>query len=79
MKMLPASQARKGEMVTTYSEHGGIGIGYLVDGTVYETTGSFYAIDATCSVQPMTRYERDNGNGYNNAVKRLCGHQYRVR
>ena len=63
-KTIKHSDAKAGEQVTTYNNRGGVGLGYLVDGTVYRTTGSYWAIEAAKDVFPMIRYERDAGQGY---------------
>ena len=68
-----SSEARKGEMVTTHVKYGGIGLGYLVDGVVYKTTGSAYAIRADADVCPMVSFDRDGGAGYRAEVKRVVG------
>ena len=62
-KQIKHSEATAGEQVTTYGQ-GATGIGYLVDGVVYKTTGSYYAVDATTMFPRMERYERDGGKGY---------------
>jgi len=66
---LKHSEAIKGIPVTTVNSAGGIGFGYLVDGRVWKTTGSVYAIDATQDVFPMMYYVEDNGERYRQATK----------
>lgn len=65
---IPHSEALKGEIVTVKTKFGGTGIGYLVDGVVYVTTGSYWAIDARKNVRPMEHFERDGGAGYRKAL-----------
>ena len=66
---LKHSEAIKGEPVTTINSAGGIGFGYLVNGVVWKTTGSYYAVDATQDVFPMQSYKQDGGEGYRKATK----------
>ncbi len=68
---LKHSEAIKGIPVTTYNSAGGIGFGYLVNGSVWKTTGSAYAVDATQDVFPMVSYVEDNGEGYRKATRGL--------
>ena len=65
------SDAIKGTPVTTINVQGGIGFGYLVNGRVWKTTGSNYAVDATQDVFPMVSYLEDNGEGYRKATQGL--------
>ena len=69
----PHQEVTKGEIVTTYSDCS-IGIGYLQpDGEVFVTTGSCYAKNAKNDIQPMVRFECDNGAGYRSEVRRIVG------
>ena len=71
MKQIKHSDVVKGEQVTTHGTHGSTGIGYLIDGVVYKTTGSYWAIDAKADVFPMQSFDRDNGRGYLNKIKNM--------
>jgi len=68
--MLPSTEARKGELVTIFTDSS-IGVGYLVDGEVWKPSGSYWAVKASEDIFPMTRFERDNGEGYLEAVRSL--------
>jgi len=68
---IPATEARKGEKVTTHLDLNGTGMGYLVDGIVYVTTGSYWAMDATKDFLPMLSFDRDGGRGYLNKARTL--------
>lgn len=64
-KQIKDAEARAGEMVTTYALEGkAVGVGYLVNGSVFITTGSYWAIRSDLDVFPMERFERDGGAGY---------------
>ena len=73
MKTIEHTRAIQGEKVTTHLEHNGIGLGYLVAGEVYKTTGSYYAVNAKNDVFKMVSFDRDNGNGYFNKCRNLTG------
>lgn len=63
----------KGEKVTTHLKYDGIGLGYLIDGEVYKTTGSYYAVNAKDDVIPMLSYDQDNGDGYLAKCRNITG------
>lgn len=65
--------AAQPQMVTTYGKMGSIGIGYLLAGQVWRTTGSALCILATDDIDPMVRYDIDGGAGYHQAVRQLFG------
>ena len=68
--MIPASKATAiGEVVTTYSRHGGVGRGVLIDGVVLRSGGNGFYYPA----EDLERYERAGGRGYAEAVRRLAG------
>ena len=71
--MLKSTEARKSEIVTTTNRSGGLGRGYLVNGTVWVTTGSVWAVKATEDVTPMVSYQRDGGSGYIKRAHRVLG------
>ena len=63
--MIKESFAKTGKRVTTLSDFdGGIGMGYLLAGVVYEPLGNGFCRDAKFSPSPVTAYLRDNGSGY---------------
>lgn len=64
--MITSTQARQGEPVTVFTEYS-TSLGYLVDGKVWEPSGSYWAREAG-GIFPMTRFERDGGQGYLKAV-----------
>ena len=68
---LKHSEAIKGKPVTTVNNKGGLGFGYLVNGAVWKTTGSYYAVDATQDVFPMVRYIEDGGDAYRKVTRGL--------
>jgi len=69
MAKIPHTVAVLGEQVTTIGKFGNLGIGYLVDGVVYKTTGSFWAIDARKDLFPMVSYIQDGGQEYLEAAR----------
>lgn len=70
---LTHAEAKAGEKVTVILNGGGISMGYLVDGVVWKTTGSYWAVEAKKDAIPMRRFIRDGGKGYRKAVKKLTG------
>ena len=73
MSNLTCSEARKGEVVTTVDRLGGIGTGYLIDGQVWATTGSYWAVKAENDVFGLAEYHRDNGRGYLSKIREVMG------
>ena len=74
MSNLTYSEARKGEVVTTVSRFSGYGIGYLIDGQVWITVGSYWAVKAEDDTfSGIVMYHRDNGEGYSARVKAMLG------
>jgi hypothetical protein len=70
--MLRASVAESlGDQVTTYCRLGGVGLGRLVDGKVYESGGNGFYYEAGSADEPfgLVRYEVDDGEGYLAAVR----------
>jgi hypothetical protein len=65
--MLKASIAEKHEIVATISRYGGIGLGRLVEGTVYRSGGNGFYYPA-----PELAYRRDGGEGYRRALRGLA-------
>ncbi len=60
----------KGQKVTTYHKNGSKGIGYkMVDGKVYQITGSYFAVDAEKAISPMVSFIEDKGEGYLRAFR----------
>ena len=64
--------ARTGEKVTTISQFGAVGVGYLYEGEVWKSTGSYFAVKAKQDVGGMKRFIRDGGDAYRKAVKKLA-------
>ena len=73
MKNLTSSEVRKGEVVTTIDRLRGHGIGYLIDGQVWITTGSYWAVKAEDDVFGLAKYYRDGGEAYRAKVKAVLG------
>jgi hypothetical protein len=71
--MLTAAEARKGEVVTTTNRYGGLEIGYLIAGQVWQTTGTFHAVKAEDNVLGMIEYTRDEGASYMAKARSLIG------
>lgn len=68
--MVQASVAIKiGEAVTTYSTHGGVGVGVVIDGVVLKSGGNGWYYPC----ENLARYERDGGKGYLMAIRRVAG------
>ena len=63
-------QARTGEKVTTTNRRGGKGIGYLIEGKVWEATGSYFACLAEKGPFGLVSYQRDGGEGYLNFLRK---------
>lgn len=70
-KAIPHSIAVTGEVVTTRLRYGGIGLGYLFNGHVYKTTGSYWAVRADVDMIPMISYVCDGGREYLKTVRGL--------
>jgi len=68
---LTSQMARQGERVTIINRHGGVGIGFLVDGQVWVTTGSVYAVRAEDDVCGINEFIQDGGKHYFEQVNRL--------
>ncbi len=68
---LLSSDARKGDVVTTVNEYGGLGIGYLVNGEVWVNVGSLWACPASQDVIPMVEYHQDGGEMYRQKAERF--------
>lgn len=73
MKNQTSSEIRNHEMVTTINRLGGIGIGYLVEGQVWKTTGSYWAVKAEDDVFGMTQYHQDGGRMYRQQAEKILG------
>jgi hypothetical protein len=71
MASLKASVAERGERVTTVSNHGGIGLGYLVDGVVYKSGGNGWYYPAAEGFGGLKTFYRDGGADYPKAVNSL--------
>lgn len=72
-QQIPHTEAIKGQVVTTICSRGGTGIGYLVDGEVYKTTGSYFAKNAKDGPFPMIGFVEDGGHLYRNKVSDILG------
>ena len=68
-----ASVAEQGERVTTHNKFGGMGLGYIVDGIVYMSSGNGWYQNAETNVFPLDTYDHDNGDGYLNQARKLTG------
>lgn len=73
MSYISISDARKGELVTTTVKYDGIGLGYLVDGEVFVSTGNGFAVHGSLDVFPVISYDRDGGEGYYAKARKLTG------
>jgi hypothetical protein len=60
-----------GEVVTTISNHGGIGLGRLVDGIVYVSAGNGFYTPAVDRPGGLKEFHRDGGAGYAAPLDRL--------
>lgn len=61
---IKASVAQTYPRVTYVSRFGGVGVGYLIDGKVYNSGGNghYYPVDTQS-------YKEDNGEMYRNAIR----------
>jgi len=73
MSYIPMSEAREGETVTTQTEHNGVGLGHLVGGTVYVSTGNGFAVSGDKNFPKVTGFTRDGGAGYRARVQKVMG------
>jgi hypothetical protein len=72
MANIKASAAEtRGEVVTTISNQGGIGLGRLVDGIVYVSAGNGFYTPAADRPGGLKEFRRDAGEGYAAALDRL--------
>lgn len=62
-----------GEIVTTEVRYGGIGIGYLLNGQVYVTTGNGGVVEAENDVNGLVGFARDGGEGYHAKARMIMG------
>lgn len=69
LRSIPHTTAKAGRMVTTISRLDGVGVGYVVDGSVYVTTGSFWATLAENDVFGLVGIIPDGGNFYMSAIR----------
>lgn len=60
----PQGLRESGQVVTTVLQHGGLGLGYLMDGQVYVTTGNGGVILAADDVFGTENYYADGGAAY---------------
>ena len=73
MSYIPMSEAQQGETVTTRTEYDGVGLGHLIDGTVYVSTGNGFAVNGDQNFPKVTGFTRDGGSGYLVKVCSLAG------
>ena len=73
MSHISISQARQGEMVTTQTEYDGIGLGYLVNGKVYVSTGNGFAVEGNESFPRVVGFICDDGVKYHLKALELLG------
>lgn len=60
-----------GEKVTTISRQDGIGFGWLVNGVVWKSTGSYFAVRADTAPGGLKRYIRDGGAKYMEEARKI--------
>jgi hypothetical protein len=72
MAFLKASEAERGELVTTHSAYAGVGLGRLVNGLVYRSRGNGFYYPADEGPGGLNDYDRDNGAGYRARLRRLA-------
>jgi hypothetical protein len=71
MAFLKASEAERGELVTTHSAYGGVGLGRLVGGVVYRSGGNGFYYPADEGPGGLKDYDRDQGAGYRARLRGL--------
>jgi hypothetical protein len=71
MAAIPESKAKTGELVTTRSAYGGVGLGRLVNGQVYRSGGNGFYYPADEGPGGLKDYERDGGAGYYDRLRGL--------
>lgn len=61
-----------GEAVTTVSNYGGLGFGYLMpDGEVYSSGGNGFFYPTKDGVTGLREFKRDGGQEYQNQARRI--------
>ena len=66
---IPASVALTGRPVTTRCKLGGIGLAHLVDGRTWQSGGNGFYYETEADAEMID----DNGDGYREAIHRICG------
>jgi hypothetical protein len=66
---LTSQDARQGEMVTTIAKYDSVGIAYIVDGEVYNPSGSVWAVKAKDDVFGLVGILQDKGEFYAQAAR----------
>jgi hypothetical protein len=72
-RFTPKILRESGELVTTQVCFGGLGLGYLLDGQVYITTGTAYTIKAKDGPMGLEGYLRDGGSAYRAKARAMLG------
>jgi hypothetical protein len=74
-----STEIKQYPQVTTIDNIGGYGIGYLIEGEVWVTTGSYWACEAKKDVFGLASYIEDNGEAYLAKIKGIFGKTLRER